>query len=212
MSEQLIRVSCASLCRIEHQGRYFLLLNRNRRQKGIYILSPIGGALAVDDPSLFASFDATPENRASNDLRMTMPTAALPRFRVWFYRREGREISPYRELQEELVIESGLLPALPPGEVEWELLWTVEEREHTQRKGQTGLLTQYFLEIYGVRFKTFVTRAALVNAPPESGAAWVTREQIDSGGPVPLEIDGARHEAQVNGKLLVQPPSDPLSW
>ena len=38
-----IRVSCAVLCRVEHEGRYLLLINDNRRRRGVYVLSPIGG-------------------------------------------------------------------------------------------------------------------------------------------------------------------------
>lgn len=205
---QWIRISCASLCRIAHGNRFLLLLNQNRRQKGIYILSPIGGALTIEDRSCLDAFGVMPEDKNSADLRLTLPLDRLPEFRDWFYRRQCREISPYRELHEELVLENDLLPALEQTDVEWELLWTVEERTFTERQGQTGMLTHYFLEIYGVRFKTHAALGALLAAPPDSGAAWVTLEQIVDRSTISLSVDGETREAKINGTLLVHPPAN----
>ena len=204
-----IRVSCASLCRIEHQGRYLLLLNSNRRGKGIYILSPIGGALVHYNPARLADFDAIPEDPASRDLRVSLPLAQLDAFRQWFAIGQERERSPFRELHEELVAESGLLPALTPDDVDWWLLWTVEEEALTQRQGQTGLLTHYFLEIYEVRFKTAAALGPLLAAPPDAGVAWVTAQQIEERGTLAIDVDGAPREARINGTLLLAPPEPP---
>ncbi|MBN2304161.1 MAG: hypothetical protein JXQ72_06785 [Anaerolineae bacterium] len=203
---QWIRVSCASLCRIEHAGRFFLLLNQNRREKGIYILSPIGGALTIDHRADLDAFAAIPEDETTHDLRMIMPVDNLPDFKQWFYRRQGREISPFRELNEELVDESGLLSALRPEDVTWDLLRTAEDRTFTQRQGSTGLLTQYFLEIYRVRFTTEAMLDTLLAAPPDSGAAWVTLEQITQRGTISLTVDGATRETRINGHFLLVPP------
>lgn len=203
---QRIRVSCASLCRIEHQGRYLLLLNSNRRGKGIYILSPIGGALVYYNPARLADFDAIPEDPISSDLRLSLPLARLDAFRRWFASGQERERSPFRELYEELVAESRLLPALTPDDVDWRRLWTVEEEALTDREGQTGLLTHYFLEIYGVRFKTAATLGPLLAAPPDSGVAWVTARQIEERGALSIYVDGAQREARINGTLLLAPP------
>ena len=201
-----IRVSCATLCRIEHVGRYLLLLNLNRRKKGLYILAPIGGALALHDATLGERFGAVPENPDVQELRFALPRGSVPAFRDWFYSGEGRELSPFRELYEELVLESGLLPALTEDDATCEYLWTVEEKAPTARQGQTGLLTYYFLEIYDIRFKSARTLGPLLAAPPESGAVWVTAQQIAERSTIPLHIDGGEHEARVNGTLLLPFP------
>ncbi len=201
-----IRVSCAALCRIEHAGRFLLLLNQNRRRKGLYVLSPLGGALQVTAPDRLAAFGAVPESPASDDLRLALPLGALPAFRTWFYSGEDRETSPFRELREELVSEAGLLDALDPAQVTCTPLWALEEEALTQRLGQTGLLTHYFLEIYDITFDAAVLGLLLL-APAESGAVWVTAEQIEQGGTVTLHVDGADRVARVRGDPLIRSPS-----
>ncbi len=201
-----IRISCACLCRIEHDGRYFLLLNASRRSRGIYVLAPVGGALSLYDLARLEEFDATFDDPSTRDLRLTMPVAALPAFRQWFYSGEGREQSPFRELQEELVEEAGLLPSLEAGELKWRLLWTAEDEGFTQRHGQTGMLTHYFLEIYDVCFSSSKACERLLAASPDSGGMWVTQEQIDQRARLNLVVDGVAQQAQVNGYLLLHPP------
>jgi hypothetical protein len=201
-----IRVSCAALCRIEHGGRFLMLLNRNRRGKGIYRLGPIGGALELLEPSYLKLFDAEPEDAAHNDLRLTMPHRLLPSFRQWFYSGMGRERSPFRELREELVIEAKLLDDLSKDDVACKLLWTIEEEGFTDRQGQTGLLTHYFLEIYDIKFKTPQALGPLLSPTTESGAMWLTEEQITQGDTVVLPIDGEEREVHLRGRIMIQPP------
>ena len=201
-----IRVSCAALCRIEHVGRFLLMLNSNRREKGVYVLSPIGGALSLYDPLRLVEFGAIPEDSNSADLRLTMRTTLLPDFRDWFSRGEGRERSPFRELQEELVTESGLLRELNPEDVTCTYLWTVEEETFTDRQGQTGLLTHYFLEIYDVRFNTAAALGPLLVASEESGVVWLPAEQIAQQNTIQLAVDGALREVRLNGRIVLRPP------
>lgn len=205
-----IRVSCAALCRIEHPGLgFFLLVNHNRRHKGLYILAPLGGALAFTDEAIVARFDAELENPGSADLRLRMPVEHLPAFSAWFAVRQGRETSPFRELREELVCESRLLSALEPDDVTCEHLWTVEREQFTARAGQTGLLTHYFLEIYAVRFLTAAALGQLIAAPRAEGACWLSAERIASGEPVTMPIDGEERTVEVNGHIVLEPPPDP---
>lgn len=206
MSER-IRISCAALCRIEHLDKLLLLLNLNRREKGIYRLGPIGGALRLFDRTRLAAFGAVSEDPLQEDLRLTMPPAALTVFRDWFYTGNGRERSPFRELREELVNESKLLSALVPEDIDCRYLWTVEEEGLTDRHGQTGLLTHYFLEVYEIMFKTSATLGPLLAAPPDSGAVWLTVEQIESQHTIQLNIDGQRRDVWIRGDLLIRPPA-----
>lgn len=201
-----IRVSCASLCRIEHEGWFLLLLNANRRQRGIYVLSPIGGALTITRYDRLASFAAVLETPQNDDLRLTLPRDKLPAFREWFYSGQDRERSPFRELYEELVDETHLLDALAPEDVVWQHLWTVEEDAVTARGGQSGVFTHYFLEIFGVTFANDAVLSALLTAPPESGARWVTRDQIEEAARVAIVVDGAERNVRINGRAILHPP------
>jgi hypothetical protein len=207
-SSNSIRVSCAALCRIEHLGRFLLLLNANRREKGLYRLGPIGGALQVFDVDRMNLFHASLEDAASGDLRLMLPYAALPAFRDWFHTGEGRERSPFRELREELVSESRLLAALEPSDVDHRYLWTTEEEALTDRRGQTGLLTHYFLEIFDIKFKTSAVLGSLLSAPPDSGAVWLTADQMQHLTTIRLAVDGAARDVRIRGKLLMEPPPD----
>ncbi len=208
-----IRISCGCLCRIEHRQRFLLLINANLRTKGVYRLAPVGGALTVDHLDRLAVFDAVPDNPSSLDLRFKMPAARLPAFRDWFIHSPNRERSPLREIEEELVSESRLLPALPSEAVECEYLGLVEDETFTQRRGQTGVLTHYFLEIFDVKFKRDALLGPLLAASPESGAAWLTAEQLAARGPLPFEIDGQVRPVEVLGYLLLNPvkPGDGIA-
>ncbi len=203
-----IRISCAVLCRIAHEGRYLLLINENRRRRGVYILSPIGGALTISDPGPVLAMGALFEDPSSGDLRLTLPHGALDAFRVWFYRGEGREQTPFRELYEELVLESELLPVLTTTDVSWRRLWTSEQEGFTGRIGQTGVLTHYFLEIYDVTFTTSRALGPLLDLPPDSGARWTSPDLIDNCGVVEMDLDGARRTVHINGQAVLHPPTD----
>lgn len=198
----LLRVSCAALCRIRHQGRYLLVLNQQRRRLGRYVLAPVGGALAVTEPERLAAFGARLEDPAAADLRLYLPAGALVGFRAWFHSGEGRERSPFRELYEELVSETRLLPALEADEVIAEPLRTVERREPTDRHGDAGPLTHYFLELYDVRFTSARVLAALRHPAPNSGAVWLTPAQI-AAGTLRLAVDGALRDVTVRASLLL---------
>jgi hypothetical protein len=200
-----IRVSCGCLCRIEHRQRFLLLINANLRAKGIYRLAPVGGALTFDNPARLAEFGAVPDNPASRDLRFKMSAEALPAFREWFISGTDRERSPLREIEEELVGEAKLLPALPPDAIECDYVGLVEDETFTQRQGQTGVLTHYFLEIFDIKFKRDALLGPLIAAPPESGVAWLTADQLASRGPLPFEVDGQVRQVDVLGYLLLKP-------
>lgn len=201
-----IRISCACLCRIEHAGRLLLLLNANRRAKGKYELSPIGGGLRVDDLTLLNHIGAELEEPELQDLRLTLPLGMLNVFSQWFYTGRDRERSPFRELYEELVVENTFLPDLTPEHVEWRYLRTIEEEMPTTRVGYTGMFTKYFLEIYEVRFTNWATLGALLALKPESGAAWVPVEiAANRDATLTLKVDGEEREAHVNGYLLTPP-------
>jgi hypothetical protein len=174
------RVSCASLCRIQNeQGRYLLALNQQRLLAGRRVLMPLGGALAYDDPTLPARFDAQLEKPGVPELRLYIPAALLDPFRMWFLSRSGRETDPFRELREELVDELGALPTLQPDEVRCTYLSTCATQRITDRPGVEGEVTHYWLEIFEVDFVSAGARDRLRAEPP--GLRWVTADEIRLG-------------------------------
>lgn len=145
-----LRVSCGSMCRFHVEDKFLLILNRNRRKKGIYQLSPIGGAIAFDDETILKRFGMRLEKTDVNDLRFYTNTEHIDDFREWFYRREGREIDPFREIYEELVEEEGVLDDIRRDSLTIEFTHILEDSKATQRTGSTGLFTQYFFELFDV--------------------------------------------------------------
>ena len=147
-----IRISAAGLARIELDGKILFGLNKNKLQTGKKVYMLFGGALEFYEAarpflkSLGAKFEE------GNDLRFMIPEEKISKFEKWFYQKINREISPYRELKEELVDEEEVLPDLPKNAVNLEYLTTVSGREVTDRIGQEGKMTHRFLEIYRARF------------------------------------------------------------
>lgn len=202
-NDDWLRVSCAALCRISHADRYLLVLNHERRRRGEYVLTPLGGALTFTAPEPLLALGARLEDPASFDLRLYLPDSALPRFRAWFASGRGRERSPFRELREELVTETRALPALSPHDVAVTALRTVERRESTTRFGAGGPLTHYFLELYEVRFLTDALYRALHLPTPESGLVWLTQAQIASGT-WRMAVDGQLRDVRVRATVLFE--------
>jgi SMODS-associated NUDIX domain len=187
------RVTCAALCRIQNDTQHFLLaLNAFRLRKGIHVLMPLGGALQYNLPTLLDRFGATPENPEEMELRLLMDEATFPEFQTWFYQRIEREISPLRELQEELVDEIGVLSSLPSEAVRFALSRTQEMERVSERGGVGGMLTRYWNEIYVVTFAPDVMQV-LTHAPRETGLSWVTQDEIISG----FTTDGVRVDAAI---------------
>lgn len=90
-----LRVSCASCVRLpSRDGRYFMLLNEERRKQGIYVATPISGGLKYKDDSILIQIGARLEDPNSGDLRFFVGKEKLKKFRGWFTRRVGRETDP----------------------------------------------------------------------------------------------------------------------
>lgn len=191
-----LRISCAGLCRIrDARGFYLLGLNRDRASQGKAIYMPLGGALHYHAPDLLTRFEATPEDAATNDLRLFINPAHLDAFRAWYLRREERETSAYRELVEELVDEFAVLPALPPDDVQIAYTNTYEARAITDRHNAIGQLTHYLHDIFDVEFRSPIARAALENAAQTTGLRWFSTHELQTS----LTADGA----SLDGRALL---------
>ncbi|RLJ07038.1 MAG: hypothetical protein DRP12_02985 [Candidatus Aenigmatarchaeota archaeon] len=149
----MIRISASCLAKIEIDGKYLVGLNKRRFKHGKKVYTPFGGAIEFYESArpFLESLGAVFEN--GNDIRIEIPEEKIPEFERWFYQRKDREISPYRELREELVDEEYALPDLPPNAFDFRYLKTVKERHVTDRPGQEGKLTQRYMEIYQIDFE-----------------------------------------------------------
>ncbi|MEV7312739.1 hypothetical protein AB0N56_07365 [Streptomyces microflavus] len=112
--KKTIRVSTSYLFRIVIDGKYLLI--RGSRYPNQF--QPVGGVHKVSpqgSTSLSAmgvtGDDLIPVDPGSDgDIRVRVPGGDIVRFFRWFESREGREDSPWREFQEELLA-AGILPA-----------------------------------------------------------------------------------------------------
>ncbi len=174
-----IRISAAGLAKIELDDKLLVYLNPKFLPKR-RVYTPFGGSLQFHESSqkFFEKLGAIFER--GNDIRMRIPKERVPDFGRWFYNREGREISPYRELREELVREEGILKHLPRGVVKLEYLFTAREvGVLTQSPGHEGQTTDRYLEVFRTKFNReytgFIRRAL---ALPGTHLALVTSQEI----------------------------------
>ncbi|MER7181739.1 hypothetical protein ABT404_20030 [Streptomyces hyaluromycini] len=109
-----IRVSTSYLFRVVIDGKYLLIRgtrypNQFQPVGGVHKVSPQGSA-ALSAIGVVGD-DLIPVDPSSDgDIRVRVPGRKLVQFFRWFDSREGREDSPWREFQEELLA-SGILPA-----------------------------------------------------------------------------------------------------
>lgn len=109
-----IRVSTAYLFKICIDGKYLLIRGSRYRNQ----FQPVGGVHKVSPQGSSTLFrmgvttdDLIPVDPASyGDIRVRVPGKNIAKFFRWFESREGREDSPWREFQEELLA-SGILPS-----------------------------------------------------------------------------------------------------
>lgn len=204
-SDELIRVSCAILCRFVIGDRYLFLLNRNRREQGIYELSPLGGAIEAHPRStIFTRLGLQPEIPTSNDLRFFMFRRQLDDFRRWFNERQWRETDPFRELQEELVDEAGILSELQSTDVETKFLYVYEDEQVTNRSTASGALTHYFLEVFEIRVTNPEVEQRLLAATSEQGVLLLDENTARQSHTVKMMVDGAERTVKVNASSLFQ--------
>lgn len=201
-----LRVSCSCCVRLPSKdGRYFVLLNENRRRQGIYSATPISGALKYNDGSILIQIGARLEDPNSKDLRFFVERGKLRKFRKWFTKRIGREIDPYRELKEEFAGETGLLNDLQPEDLKTRFVGITEDERITQRAGVSGTLTHYFWEIFETEIVNDRVYDELVSKVGSSEWLFLlSREQIERERLFTALVDGQMREIAVSGKVLFQ--------
>ncbi|MFA4880379.1 MAG: hypothetical protein WC650_02040 [Candidatus Doudnabacteria bacterium] len=182
-----VRVSSALFARIrDSQGRYALLVNKNRAKKGDILLTPIGGAIEATEEGLQSLQQLLEIEKIAfekgNDLRFRMPGKKANEFRAWFLQRQQRETNPIREVVEELVDEAELLKKEDLGELQCDLVGFDTELEETTRIGQEGQMTLRLLEIFEAGLKAeILTKLEELSNQPNAVIYFATAEEIQAG-------------------------------
>lgn len=147
------------------------------------MFGPFGGAIRTFKEDCLRRIDARPEQPDTRELRFWTATSKLKTFEKWFRERDGRETNPFRELQEEMVDEEGLLEQLDQIQVTFvdpPLLHT--PRRPSDRGGTGNALTQYFFEVFKTELSEDVWHR-LTKSLSKDGctARLVSRDEILNG-------------------------------
>ncbi len=183
-----LRLSCAALVVLlrDRKGRFALTINNNRRLKGEFVLTPIGGALTVSPSgkeelkNLLGVKDLELEN--GSDLRLTISGHQVQKFRHWFLKTKEREFCPQRELKEELVEELQLLTEEELETLTYQQVGYYTELAPTTRRGQEGKMTLRIAVIFELQMPAkILKRLEKITAKQDSALRFVSAEEILDG-------------------------------
>ena len=194
----MLRVSAAILNRISfHAGGLLLSVNN----KGTHALTPIGGGIEFHEPARNFLTRLGVTLREGNDLRFTFDSARINEFERWFSTRTDRDISPFRELRQELVEEEHILTDLRPDQVQSALLWTAKPPlAASTRPGSEGELTQRYIEVFDTYLSMEIKELLEAHlAAPEPKLAIVSPEEIMAGISLAGEKIGAISQTLLSG-------------
>lgn len=176
-----VRVSCSSLVRIGLDGKILVVVNHDSAQEGRRVYTPFGGVLAADSEGaryLTERLGCTFEGE-DTDLRLRVDKQRLRSFEEWFFSYTGRETSPHRELEEELVDEENVFVSLPESAYTLGSRIAVEERKITDKPGQAGQMTQRYFEVWGLRFsEPYAAQVRKHLARPDTQLLLATTQEI----------------------------------
>ena len=143
-----IRLSIAYLFRIKVDGQYLLVKSRTRNY-----FQPVGGAFKTlpGSEKIFEKLDVrsdrvieTEKGIAKGDLRVYVNGLNVIEFLEWFDSKQDREISPWREFCEELIL-TDILPWRPFRYIDYKFKGTVQSPIITLDNGDKGM---FLFEIY----------------------------------------------------------------
>ena len=131
---------------------YLQVMSLKKFNAGIRQFGPLGGALEFHDESRDFLLSIGAKFEDGNDLRMTLPVGNVDTYQEWFESRKGREISPVREITEELVTETGLLSNISEADLNLTFAGNLVSTRESTRPGAEILTTRYFHEVYHLTF------------------------------------------------------------
>lgn len=179
-----LRLTIAYLFKIEVNGKYLLV--KSHRNPNLY--QPVGGVYKYFYPEAqkdLARMCIVTDNNVINDevseydLRLKQKNRrCLPQFINWFLSNQEREIGPWREFYEELIV-TGILPQNEFGYIYYELIGQHFEAIHFDPVYKVD--TFKYVDIYIPRFANnkqvdLLKQLTLVESPEY---IWVTEEEIN---------------------------------
>lgn len=198
-----IRVSCAGLALLSPRPGHVVFVQALRSRSPLLV--PLGGVYLAPATvgRRFGRFEKPPVGGVG-ELRLRVRASCIERFRDWFQARQERETAPHRELVEELVEESRLLPSLAPAAIECTLLAAVSSQGMAAGGLGGPTPTLRFFELFAAHLPAAANRiiCSRVEQRPRH-AALVTEEEIVAGrtrSGVPCAPHGALLAPFVGGK------------
>lgn len=189
-TQEHIRISASTLSNIrDPEGRHALLLNKGAQARGELILSPLGGAVEATPlgrATLKDMLDLQEEDfEKGNDIRLkNVPTGSLNAFVEWFVARTDRELTPLRELSEELIDEAKILGNGMLAGAEYQFSGYGYERAISARSGTE---TVRFGDVYSVTVPPAAMEVLTEKANEPTGALVfasereIMQQETDSG-------------------------------
>ena len=193
-----IRLSIAYLYRIKIDGKYLLVHNRHDNK-----LQPVGGVyktLPGAEKSLIEKYQVKPDKMfetengiAKYDLRINVPGKYVTDVFDWFTSKQDRELSPWREFCEELIMTIVL---------SWEQFRSIDYnyKGHIQTpliKLINGTRGYFYFEVYDLVPNTeqeTILRNILNKGDTET-ISWVKEDIIQNGG---LDSKTKEYACQIN--------------
>lgn len=197
-----IRVSTSYLFRITIDGKYLLIRGSRYAQQ----FQPVGGVHKVSPQGSSAlsamgvtNDDLIPVDPASyGDIRVRVPGNMIARFFRWFESREGREDSPWREFQEELIATGLVSSENFPHIMHNYLRREVDPIRYSEYADSLEILVADIYELIPNRDQENELRQLAASGHPD--LAWVSGQQIRRRGAIPGEpqtIEIAAHARRV---------------
>ncbi|WP_028775438.1 hypothetical protein [Shimazuella kribbensis] len=185
-----IRISCAGfIILLDEDGRYCLLINKNQLNRhGKRILTPIGGLIAVSPKGREFLRNIGAEGfEKGDDLRFQLPKIFCGRLKEWFSKRIDRELSPAREIEEELVEETEVLTMDDLVGMTLEFSGYGVQRGQSTRYSETNSIdTLRLAEMFTVKLsKEAMDKLAASN---QGWVYFVTEGEIEAG----VTVDGVK--------------------
>ncbi|MDY0815108.1 hypothetical protein [Kitasatospora purpeofusca] len=199
---QSIRVSTSYLFRIFIDGKYLLI--RGKRYPTQF--QPVGGVHKVSHQgsSSLAAMGVTGDDlipidpESDGDIRVRVPGRNIVSFFNWFDSREGREDSPWREFQEELIA-SNVLPAADfPHIMHNYIRRDVDKIRYSAYADSLEVLVADIYELIPNRAQEDALRQLMSQGHPD--IQWVAAQQIRRRGAVPGQpqsVEIAAHAQRV---------------
>ena len=197
-----IRISAAYLFRILVDGKYLLI--RGSRYQNQF--QPVGGVYKVtrEGSTALAAMGAMGDNlipvdpSSNMDIRVRVLGRNLVSFFRWFDSRNGREDSPWREFQEELISSSILPAATFPYIVHNYIRREVDKVRYSPYSNSLEILVADIYELVPNRDQEDAFRLLASTGHPD--IQWVTAQQIKHRGATlgqPQTIEIAAHSQRL---------------